>query len=91
MTVLDLITKEDLEKFKAELFHELKLILNPSKNEHPNKLLRSKDVRKKLNISSGTLQTWRINGTLPFTKIGKIIFYEPEDIERILKINQSLT
>jgi hypothetical protein len=32
--------------------------------------LKSVDVRKMLNISPGTLQNLRINGTLRYTKIG---------------------
>jgi hypothetical protein len=89
MTALDLLTKEDLEVFKGELFSELKKILPQSQTEKPQKLLRSKDVRKLLNISSGTLQTLRVNGTLPFSKIGSIPYYKLEDINKILLANRS--
>ncbi|WP_369427692.1 helix-turn-helix domain-containing protein [Pontibacter harenae] len=35
-------------------------------------------------MSPATLQTLRINGTLPFTKIGGTIYYRAEDIERLM-------
>lgn len=89
MTALDLITKEDLELFKSELFAKLEAILLPGKPEPAKKLLRSKDVRKMLDISSGTLQTLRTNGSLPFTKVGKIPYYKASDINKILELNHS--
>jgi hypothetical protein len=53
------------------------------------KWLKSSEVRKMLGISPGTLQNLRVNGSLPFTKIGGIIFYSQEDIERLLKDNST--
>jgi hypothetical protein len=37
-----------------------------------------------LNISKRTLQTYRDNGTLPFSQINHKMYYKPEDVERIL-------
>ena len=42
-------------------------------------------MRKLLNISGGTMQTLRTNGTLPYKKIGHIIYYDIEDIQRMLE------
>jgi hypothetical protein len=33
---------------------------------------------KMLGISHGTLQTFRVNGVLPFTRVGGIMFYSEE-------------
>jgi predicted site-specific integrase-resolvase len=52
------------------------------------KWLKSYEVRELLNISPGTLQNLRINGTLPYTKIGGVMFYDYEDIKKILTENQ---
>ena len=41
-----------------------------------------------LKVSPGTLQNLRINGTLPYTKIGGIIFYDAEEIEKVMKNNR---
>ena len=46
------------------------------------------ELMELLNISSGTLQNLRINGTLPYTKMGGILFYDTEDIQAIMKKNR---
>ncbi|WP_421878262.1 helix-turn-helix domain-containing protein [Marinoscillum sp.] len=39
-------------------------------------------------MSPGTLQNLRINGTLPFTKIGGVIYYDYQDIHKMLTENR---
>lgn len=90
MTTLDLITKEDLQQFKAELFAELKrLNILSGEVSSAKKWIKSAEVRKMLSISPGTLQNLRINGTLRFTKVGTLMFYKRDDIEKILEDNLS--
>lgn len=80
---VEIVTKEDLQIFKAELFSELQHLMNT--NDNPTKKwLRSPEVRKLLNISLGTLQNLRINGTLKTQKIGGIIYYDYAVIENLL-------
>ena len=50
-------------------------------------LLDGQDVMMKLHISPRTLQTLRTNGTIPYTRIGRKIYYFRQDIERLLKDN----
>jgi hypothetical protein len=38
-----------------------------------------------LGISPGTLQNLRINGTLPYTKVGGVIYYAYEDLIRVME------
>jgi hypothetical protein len=83
MTPDELLTKRDLQKFKQELFEFLKPV-KESQGLQQQKWLRSKDVRKLLNISTGTLQNLRINGTLSYRKVGSIFFYKTEDIDKML-------
>ncbi|WP_409456454.1 helix-turn-helix domain-containing protein [Sphingobacterium sp.] len=40
------------------------------------KRIKSKDVRRLLNISAGTLQTMRNNDEIPFTRVVGVIYYE---------------
>lgn len=55
------------------------------KDEEPIKWLKSSDVRKMLGISDSTLQTMRINQTIPAYKLGPTWFYrEDEIIEALL-------
>lgn len=83
---VELITREDLLQFKTELMQELKQVLHQPVQQ-TKRWMRSSDVRKLLNISPGTLQNLRINGTLRFTKIGGIFYYKAQDITKILEGN----
>ena len=84
MAQIDLITKEDLELFKQELIREISELVRPQ-NHNLKQWLRSVEVRKLLHISPGTLQNFRVNGTLPFTKVGGIFYYKYDDILKLLE------
>jgi hypothetical protein len=86
MTTLDLITKDDLEQFKTELFAELKKLGIGRANEQASRQwLKSAEVRKLLNISPGTLQTLRSAGIITYTKVGSLLYYNQEDIIKMLE------
>jgi excisionase family DNA binding protein len=87
MAAIELITKEDLRIFKSELIHEIKSLLKPD-DLGGKKYLKTHQVCKLLSLSQSTLQTLRINGTIGFTKIGGILYYRTEDIERLLEDNR---
>jgi hypothetical protein len=85
MTTLDLITREDLEKFKQELFAELrKMSMVASPEQEAKKWLKSSEVRKLLKISPGTLQNLRINGTIKYTIVGSLHYYKYDDLVKLL-------
>jgi len=92
-----IITTEDLQVFKTELLSEIKELLAPvdPKNQKPEqpvpKWLKSHQVQRMLGISPGTLQNLRINGTIPYSKIGGVIFYSLEDINAIMQFNKRNT
>jgi hypothetical protein len=81
----NIITPEDLQAFKVELLEAIEKLLSQRQTGPMQRWLKSPQVRNLLNLSPGTLQNLRINGTLPFSKIGGVIFYDYEDIERILQ------
>ncbi|WP_213188990.1 helix-turn-helix domain-containing protein [Cloacibacterium caeni] len=83
---VNILTKEDLQDFKADLLVEITKLLQPKNKEH-KQWLRSSEVKTILKISSGTLQTLRINGTLRFSKIGGTLYYSYDDIEKLLQSN----
>ena len=83
MQLGELMTKDDLQQFKSELLNELKQFVGRSSGE-ARQWLKSNQVRKMLNISPGTLQNLRINGTLRYTKVGGILYYKAEDIDKLL-------
>jgi hypothetical protein len=84
---VELVTKEDLKELENNLLNAIKQI-QPGQGQ-ARKWLKSVEVRKLLNISPGTLQNLRINGTLRYTKIGGIVYYKLEDINKILEGGQS--
>lgn len=48
------------------------------------KWLDNQEVCQILNISKRTLQTYRDNGTLPYSQINHKMFYRTEDVERVI-------
>ena len=84
---IEVITCEDLNEFRTLLLSDLNTMFN-SKPQQQKQWLKSNEVRKLLNISPGTLQTLRINGTLTYTKIGGTLYYENSDIEKLLNKNK---
>ncbi|WP_288981640.1 helix-turn-helix domain-containing protein [uncultured Flavobacterium sp.] len=84
---VEIITREELIEFRNLLLNDLKEIIN-SKPQQSKQWLKSNEVRKLLNISPGTLQNLRINGTLSYTKIGGIMYYNHADIDKLLNGNK---
>ena len=82
---IEIITKEDLQTFRVELLEDIKKLLESSGKLETKKHLRSPEVRELLGISPGTLQTLRINGTLPYSKIGSIIYYPYDGVMKALE------
>lgn len=83
-----ILTSEDLYDFKIELLEEIKKLISPQSSKEAKRYLKSSEVMEMLSISPGTLQNLRINGTLPYSKIGGIILYEEKEIERVLEENK---
>lgn len=47
------------------------------------------EVAKALNVSNRTLQTFRDNGTLPYSRVRGKFYYKVADIEALLESNYS--
>jgi len=84
----NIITTDDLREFKMELLDDIKNLLSQQSSGTIKKYLKSSEVMDLLQVSPGTLQNLRINGTLPYTKIGGIIFYDTEDIQHVMDKNR---
>ncbi|QQD13727.1 helix-turn-helix domain-containing protein [Sphingobacterium sp. UDSM-2020] len=80
---IEILTREDLAAFKAELLNDLRNLFS-GKLSTQKKWIKTKDVVKMLQISPGTLQNYRINGTINYSKIGNTIYYSLEDIQSLL-------
>jgi hypothetical protein len=83
-----IITTEDLREFKMELLDDIKKLLSNQSGSVTKKWLKSPEVRELLGISPGTLQNLRINGTLPYTKVGGVLYYDYGEIVKVLESNR---
>ncbi|ANF50277.1 transcriptional regulator [Chryseobacterium glaciei] len=80
-----IITREDLLKFKKEIVQEIREVIEGKmKSDVDREWLKSSEVRKILKVSPGTLQNLRINGTLPYRKIGGSMYYRLEDLKKLM-------
>lgn len=81
------ITKEDLRQFRLLIINDIREILkgngNTSLKPEDTEWLRSKEVRKILNISPGTLQNMRIQGKLRFRKVMGSYYYFKHDLSKL--------
>lgn len=77
-------TLEDLEAFKHSLLLSIRALIIQYASPQQKKWLKTYEVKKLLGISNGTLQTLRSNGTIPFSKIGGTIYYDADEVNRVL-------
>lgn len=87
--IANVITLEDLEKLKREILDEIQNLFFSRQPVTPvRKWLRSTELRKILGLSPGTLQNLRLNGTLPFSKVQGVIYYDYEDVRKMLETHK---
>jgi hypothetical protein len=91
-----IITIEDLQEFREDLIREITEIIDrkvtpPEKSETEREWIKSHQVQRLLGISPGTLQNLRVNGTLPYSKFGGVLFYDRKEVMRILEENMRNT
>jgi predicted DNA-binding transcriptional regulator AlpA len=80
-----LVTLDDLEKFRVKLMMDIKMMFEGHLAKTPKRWLKSFEVREMLKISYGTLYSLRSSGKIPFTRIGGLIFYDASEIDRVLQ------
>ena len=83
-----ILTTEDLIEFKMELIEDIKTVFQEHSGTRLKKWLKTNEVKGLLGVSNGTLQNLRINGTLSYTKIGGILYYDYEEIQKTLEKNR---
>lgn len=86
---IKLVTLQDLENLKKEILTEMKKILEGHKAEPEKRWMKSSDVQKLLGISAGTLQTLRNRAMIPFTRLGGVIYYNGEEVKKVLEKSEA--
>ena len=84
---INILTTYDLQKFKEELFVELRQTLGKQTKQDPTKQrewLRTKEVCRLIGISLSKLQYMRDNDEIKFTRIGGTLFYSADEINKLL-------
>lgn len=81
-----LVTKEDLRQFRLLLLNDFEKMLSgkpqnaEQKDEEDFEWMRSKTIRRILNISPGTLQNLRITGKVRYKKLIGSYYYSRTDV-----------
>lgn len=77
------VTKDDLRQFGLLIIGEVRKLIQPDAGEkndlHPE-WLKSRVVRKLLDISAGSLQNLRVTGKIRFKKVLGSYYYSNADI-----------
>jgi hypothetical protein len=79
-----LVTLDDLEKFRINLLMDIRKMLDGQLSKPPKRWIKSREIKKILNISGGTLQMLRNTGQLPFKRVGGLMFYDAAEIDLTL-------
>jgi excisionase family DNA binding protein len=79
---LQVLTTEDLEKFRKQLLTDIESLLNL---KYPKKWLKTNEVMDLLGMSEVTLQTLRNKGLLPFRKLGGTVYFNAEELDEYIQ------
>lgn len=85
MPEYQMATLKDLIDFKNEIILEIKKSLKENAGQPAKKWLKTKEVQQILGVSITTLLTLRNNGHLPFTKMGGVLYYDYDDILKVME------
>lgn len=77
--------KELLKDLKSEIIVEVRQLLRDREQGKVSRWLKSAQVKKMLDLSHGKLQMMRDTKTIPFSRIGGTIYYNADDIERMME------
>ena len=73
------------EAVAATLPEHFKSGTAPPGREAPKEVLSNREAMDFLDLSKSTLQRYRDDGTLPYSKLGGNVYYEREDLLRVVR------
>ncbi|MFD0998157.1 helix-turn-helix domain-containing protein [Ohtaekwangia kribbensis] len=82
------LTRDDLKQFRTELIRDLKNAMIEMHTLPKRKWMRSHEVRRMLGVCPATLQNLRDSGELPFSLLGRVMFYDADDSNNRLEQNK---
>jgi hypothetical protein len=84
---VEIVTKDDLQVLRKQLMEDFKAILTQAKpsSQESQEGYKTKHVRKLLGCSNNKLVSLRIARKLRTKKVGGTIYYNKEDVKRLLE------
>lgn len=84
---MESISKQDLELFRTRILSEIGKMLEANLNNSTDDFgwLRSKAIRKMMDISPATLQNLRVTGKIRFKKILGSYYYSKDDLQKLFE------
>ncbi|SHM07707.1 DNA-binding protein [Flavobacterium saccharophilum] len=79
------VTKDDLRQFSQIIINEIRYDRNKKEEEFIPDWLKSRVVKKSLNISSASLQSLRVTGKVRCRKILGSYYYSKTDLNNLFK------
>ncbi len=84
---MESISKQDLELFRTRILSEIGKMLETNLKHSTDDFgwLRSKAIRKMMDISPATLQNLRVTGKIRFKKILGSYYYSKDDLQKLFE------
>lgn len=83
----EIITKEDLRQFGLQLLDKMRIIVQETTHVQTeiaqSEWLKSKAVKKLLDISAGSVQNLRVTQKVRFKKVLGSYYYNKEDLQKL--------
>ena len=86
ITAIESRTFEQMKERFKDFSRQIKQLCGD--NQEKEKWLGNEDVCQLLQISKRTLQSYRDNGILPYSQIGRKCYYRVSDIENLISQSQ---
>lgn len=85
----EILTKEDLRQFGMQLLDKMRIIIKDSNHTQTevsqSEWLKSRAVRKLMDMSAGSVQNLRVTQKVRFKKILGSYYYNKEDLQKLFK------
>jgi hypothetical protein len=85
---VDIVTKDDLQSFRIQLLKDIGMLLETQVMERSKLVVegyKTKDVRRILGCSVNKLVSLRISRKIRWKKVGGTIYYNREDVRRLVE------
>jgi len=86
---METITRQDLEVLRAQIANDLEVLISAKNDQNETEedfdWMRSKKIRKLMDISPATLQNFRISGKIRHKKIMGSYYYNKQDLLNLFK------